>query len=417
MRKRSNRKKNQLTIKVADDILRAVVEEDFVVDRSDRSDRPAIVALALGHAVTDLYANFRAGLLPFFKRNLNLSNSRAGALIFAMTFSGSTCQVLYAYLGDKWNRRFFVIVGPAVSAFFMCFVALAPDFSTLLILLLTSGMGVSAFHPHAASFVGATSGEKRGLGLSIFMTVGTVGFALGPLISATLVSWSSVGPARMPFFSIFGFAASFLLYKYATMEEKHYDKRKSVNILSIIRPHARPLILLSMIVIVRATVSIVFTDFTSLLMAQRGFPLVIGGGAIFLFLIPNAAGTLLGGYLYDKMSRKKLLIFSLAISSPILLTVVHTHGAIFVVLLIFAGVMIGCSNPIPLAISQELVPEGASTTSSIMMGLSWGIAGLPVWFFARLSDSFGGNVIPPMSIAAVLPILAVVFALLLPKER
>ncbi len=397
-----------------DAILRAIVEEDFVVDRSNRGP---IAALALGHAVTDLYANFRAGLLPFFKKNLNLTNSRAGALIFAMTFSGSLCQVLYAYLGDKWKRRFFVVIGPAVAAFFMGFVALAPNFSVLLALLLASGMGVSAFHPHAASFIGAASGEKRGLGLSVFMTVGTVGFALGPLISATLVSWSRVGPARMPFFCIFGFATSFLLYKYATMEEEHYEKRESVNILNIIRPHARPLALLSMIVIVRATVSIVFTDFTALLMAQRGFALVIGGGAIFLFLIPNAAGTLLGGYLYDKVSRKKLLIFSLAISSPILFTLVHTHGALFIVLLIFAGVMIGCSNPIPLAISQELVPEGASTASSIMMGLSWGIAGLPVWLFARLSDSFGGDVVPAMSIAAVLPILAVMFALLLPRER
>ncbi|MFC1714963.1 MFS transporter [Candidatus Poribacteria bacterium] len=385
----------------------------------DRSNKAAIAALAMGHAVTDLYANFRAGLLPFFKleENLNLSNSRAGALIFAMTFSGSLCQVLYAYLGDRWNRRFFVVIGPAVAAFFMCFVAMAPSFSVLLILMLAGGMGVSAFHPHAASFVGATSGKKRGLGISVFMTVGVVGYALGPLISPALVSWSLVGPARMPFFCVFGFAASFLLYKYATMEEKHYETHKSVNILNIIRPHTRPLALLSIIVMLRATVSMVFTEFTSLLMAQRGFSLVVGGGTISIFLFPNAAGTLLGGYLYDKISRRKLLIFSLAISSPILLAVVHTHGAAFIVLLILAGVMIGCSNPIPLAISQELVPQGASTASSIMMGLSWGIAGLPVWFFARLSDSFGDNVVPAMSIAAVLPILAVIFALLLPRER
>lgn len=384
---------------------------------ADRSNKAAIVALGLGHGVTDLYANFRAGLLPFFEKNLDLSKSRAGALIFAMTFSGSLCQVFYAYLGDKWGRRFFVVVGPAVSAFFMCFIALSPNFSVLLILLLAGGMGVSAFHPHAASFVGAASGNKRGMGLSVFMTFGVVGFALGPLISAALVSWSFVGPGRMPLFSVAGAAASFLLYRHATMEEKYYVKRKSANILDIIRPHARPLAILAMIVVLKATVSIVFSDFMAFLMNQRGLPLIVGGGSISFFLFSVGAGTLLGGYLYDKINRRKLLIFSLILSSPLLFALVHAHGAVLVTLMVLAGATFGCSNPIPLAVAQELVPEGASTASSIMMGLSWGIAGLPVWLFGRLSDSFGGDVVPAMSIAAFLPILAVVLALLLPQEQ
>ena len=103
---------------------------------ADRSDKTVLLVLGIGHGVTDLYANFLSGLLPFFKNNLNLSKSLSGALIFAMTFSGSFCQVLYAYLGDKWGRKFFVVVGPAVCAIFLCFIALSPNFYVLLILLL-----------------------------------------------------------------------------------------------------------------------------------------------------------------------------------------------------------------------------------------------------------------------------------------
>ena len=384
---------------------------------ADRSNRAIIIALALGHGVIDLYANFLAGLLPFFKRKLSLTNSLSGALVSAMIFSGSLCQVLYAYLGDKWGRRLFVVAGPAVTGFFICFIGLSPSFSVLLILLVMGGMGVSAFHPHAATFVGASSGRKRGLGLSVFMTVGTVGFALGPLVSTALVSSSSIGPARMPLFSVVGLATSFVLYRYSAVVAEDFGARSSVNILSIIKPHARPLALLCMIVVLRATVSIVFANFMSFLMEQRELPLVIGGGVISLFLISTAAGTLLGGYLYDKISRKRLLIFSLLFSSPLLFALVHAHGVALVIFLILAGVTIGCSNPVPLAIAQELVPEGASTASSIMMGLSWGMAGLPVWFFGRLSDSFGGDVVPSMSIAALLPLLAVVLVFLLPQKQ
>ena len=384
---------------------------------ADRSNKSVLLVLAVGHGVTDLYANFLSVLLPFFKNSLNLSKSRGGALIFAMTFSGSFCQVLYAYLGDKWGRKFFVVIGPAVCAIFLCFIALSPNFYVLLILLLMGGMGVSAFHPHAASFVGATSGSNRGFGLSVFMTIGTVGFAFGPLISTTLVSSSLFGPARMPPFSIVGIIASFLLYRYVDLAEEHHEKRKSVDILGIIRPHAKPLAFLSMIVVLRAAALIVFANLMSFLMDQRGLSLTIGGRSISLFLISTAVGTLLGGYLYDKISRKKLLIFSLILSSPILFTMVYAHGAAFVILLILGGMTIGCSNPVPLAMAQELVPKGASTASSIMMGLSWGIAGLIAWFFGRLSDSFGGDVAPAMSIAAFLPILAILFVLLLPQTQ
>lgn len=385
---------------------------------AERSNRSVLLVLAVGHGVTDLYANFLSGLLPFFKNSLNLSKSRAGALIFAMTFSGSLCQVLYAYLGDKWNRKFFVVIGPAVCAIFICFIALSPNFHVLLILLLMGGMGVSAFHPHAASFVGATSGSKRGFGLSVFMTIGTAGFAFGPLISTALVSSPYIGAGRMPPFSIVGIIASLFLYKYADLAEEHHEKRESVDILGIIKPHAKPLAFLSMIVVLRAAVSIIFANFMSFLMVeQRGLSLTVGGRAISLFLISTAAGTLLGGYLYDKISRRKLLMFSLILSSPILFTMVHAHGAAFVILLILGGMTIGCSNPIPLAMAQELVPKGASTASSIMMGLSWGLAGLLAWFFGRLSDSFGGDVVPAMSIAAFLPILAILFVLLLPQTQ
>jgi FSR family fosmidomycin resistance protein-like MFS transporter len=334
-----------------------------------------------------------------------------------MTFSGSLCQVLYAYLGDRWGRKPFVVAGPMVAAFFMSFIALAPSFPVLLALMLMAGMGISAFHPHAASFVGASSGTKRGFGLSIFMTVGTAGFALGPLISTAIVSSSFIGPARMPLFSVAGLFTSLLLYRYAIPQDEHRRTRKSINILSIVRPHIGTLVLLSMIVVLRATVGIVFTNFLSYLMEQRELSLIIGGSTIFLFLVSMAVGTLLGGHLYDRISRKKLLIYSLLLSSPLLYALVHAHGAAFIILLILAGVVLGCPNPVPLAMAQELIPEGASTASSIMMGLSWGIAGLPAWLFARLADSFGGDVVPPMSIAAALPLLAVVLVFLISQKQ
>lgn len=323
--------------------------------------------------------------------------------------------MLYGYLGDRWDRRFFLVPGPAIAAIFMCFIALSPNFLSLLILLIIGGMGVSAFHPHAASSVGDIAGSRRGFGLSIFMTGGTIGFSFGPLIAAALIG--SIGPAMMPLACIFGIAMSFLLYKYAIPGDRHKRTRSSIKILDTIRPQFRLLSFLSIIVILRATVSIVFTNFLSLLMNERELSLIMGGGVVTLFLFSIGGGTLLGGYLYDRISRKRLLIFSLLISSPLLYALVSAQGPMLIILLILSGVALGCPNPVPLAYSQELMPQGASTASSIMMGFSWGIAGLLAMLFGVLIDTaFASNIAPGMSIAAFLPVLAAIFALSLPRK-
>jgi len=381
---------------------------------NSKKNRSIITTLAFGHGVTDLYANFLPALLPFFQNSFSLSKTLIGVLISAMGVSGSLCQVFYGYMGDKWGRKFFLVPGPAIVAVFMCFIGLSPNFLVLLLLLLIGGMGVSAFHPSAASFTGDMAGSKRGFGLSIFMAVGTVGYALGPLAASALISL--VGPGKMPFASVFGIVMSLLLYKYATPVEKIQKTHSIINVLKVIRPHLRILVPLSIIVIFRAGTSIIFTNFMSLLINQRGFSLIIGGSVIFVFLLATAFGTVLGGYFADRMSRRKLLIFSLLLSFPILLALVYAEGVVWFILLILAGVMIGCANPVPLAIAQELIPESVTTASSIMMGFSWGIAALLALFFGVLADFFGGDVVPPMTIAAFLPILATVFVLFLPRK-
>ena len=380
-----------------------------------RSNRAIVAVLALGHGVTDLYANFLPALLPVFQSKFGLSKTLIGVVIFAVSTSGSLFQVLYGYLGDRWGKRFFLVPGPAIAAIFMCLIAMSPSFSVLLILLIIGGMGVSAFHPHAASSVGDIASGRRGFGLSIFMTGGTIGFAAGPLIAAALIS--SIGPFRMPVASVFGIITSLLLYKYVLADEKRHIARKSIKILDVIRPNLGPLSLLSMIVIFRATVSIVFTNFMPILMHERELSLVMGGGIVSLFLLSIGFGTLLGGYLYDRISRRKLLVFSLLLSSPLLYTLVAAEGPMLVIFLVLSGLALGCPNTVPLAFAQELMPEGASTASSIMMGFSWGIAGALAMLFGVMIDRFfGSNVAPGMSIAAFLPVLAAILALLLPRN-
>jgi FSR family fosmidomycin resistance protein-like MFS transporter len=375
----------------------------------------SVAVIAIGHGVTDLYANFLAALLPVFAEKFTLSKTSIGVMISVMGISGSMFQVVFGYLGDKWSRRFFLIVGPAVAGI-MTLIGIAPNFIALIIILLLGGLGVSSFHPHAASAAGDTAGQKRDAGLGFFMAVGTLGYAVGPLIAASLMSSSAIGPARMPYFSVFGVITSILLYRYIRPEKTRTKKQETVSIFQIIRPEIKLLTILFAIVTLRATTNIVFVNFMSLMIQQRQLSLMIGALVLFVFSLSTALGTFMGGYISNWISRKNLLVYSMLLSSPLLIAMLYTDGVLFVIFLVLSGITVSCSNPANLAIAQEAIPKGASTASSLMMGVSWGVAAILAMFFGIIADLFGGNVVPAMGISAVLPILAAMCALLLPRK-
>lgn len=376
----------------------------------------SVAVIAFGHGVTDLYANFLAALLPVFVDKFSLSKTSIGIMISVTGISGSMFQVVYGYIGDRWGRKLFLVIGPAMAGIFMSFIGISPNYHTLIIILLIGGMGVSAFHPHAASAAGDMAGKNRDFSLAIFMTVGTIGFALGPLFAAFLISSSVIGPRRMPYSSVLGIVTSILIFKYVSLKKETAQKRESVKILQVIRPEVRLITILCTIAILRSTTTIVYSNFLSLLIQQRQLSLMIGAVVLFIFSFSTALGTFLGGYVSRWVSRRKIIIYSMLIASPFLLALLYANGVLFVILLVLSGVMISFANPSNLAIAQEAIPKGASTASSLLMGASWGLASIIAMFFGVIADLFRGNVVPAMGISALLPILAAIFALLLPRK-
>ena len=51
-------------------------------------------------------------------------------------------------------------------------------------ILIAGGLGAAAFHPPAAALAHRLGGERPGLSMSVYITGGTLGFSLGPLMFA-----------------------------------------------------------------------------------------------------------------------------------------------------------------------------------------------------------------------------------------
>ena len=90
-------------------------------------------------------------------------------------------------LGDRMEKRHFIIIGPLFAAVFMSAVGLAPTYGLLLICIVIGGFGTASFHPQSVSMAGDVSGSRRGFGVSLFIVGGTAGLAASPFLMTRYV--------------------------------------------------------------------------------------------------------------------------------------------------------------------------------------------------------------------------------------
>ena len=63
-------------------------------------------------------------------------------------------------------------------------------------ILVVGGLGGAAFHPPAAALAHRLGGERPGFAMSVYITGGTLGFSLGPLMFAPFASASASSGRR-----------------------------------------------------------------------------------------------------------------------------------------------------------------------------------------------------------------------------
>src|SRR5205823_2242384 len=91
-------------------------------------------------------------------------------------------------LGDRFDTRWIVAMGPALAIACITLVGFAPGPFTLALLLTVGGLGIGGFHPEAAVGVVQVSGTRITRGLAIFTFGGMVGLGIGPYLSGTLAA-------------------------------------------------------------------------------------------------------------------------------------------------------------------------------------------------------------------------------------
>jgi len=345
--------------------------------------------LTAGHFLSDFYVSFLPALLPVVMTSLGLSLTAGGILVMINSFT-AILQPLFGYYIDKSGYTWLVLLTMPVSAVFICLAGLAPTFGTLFICILMAGLGGSLFHPLGSSLMGkTTTTENKGLSMSIFIGGGNIGVAIAPAIVIFLIV--TFGVASLLWLILPALLLTLAYYCYGI--HRIPLSAPSSNFSSISGPawyKSANLLKLNIVMGLRSWPQVALPTFLPLWLAQQNHSPALAGGMLTVLLSGGALGSVIGGYVGDKIGRKNCIMGALFIGFiAIYLLLTNELGMITWVMLGISGAALQGALPSSIVWAQDMLPDNAAMASGMMLGMSFGLGGLGAALTAALGDIIG----------------------------
>ena len=377
-------------------------------------DAKALLLLILGHMLTDTTQGALPALLPLLKQVHSLSYAQAGALVMIMNLTSSVIQPLFGDLTDRWNLRWLVPLGLALSGVAFGFIGLASSYGLIMVVVVFSGLGVACFHPEAFKGVLGSAGSRKVVGVSWFMVGGNVGLALGPVLIMSYYRW--LGMEGMLLFGVPGLVAAGMLLAYWRRLTRKNGKQTAPPAPERrpLRGRLAPLATLLGAVILRSWVHVGVATFVPFYyVSVLGGDAVAAGSMLTIFLAAGAVGTVAGAPLAEKVGPKRFFVVTVASTSPLIFWLQFMPaGPWFYVALAVLGAVLLSTWSVVIVMGQQLLPDRAGTISGMLVGFGMGMGGMGAAVMGLLADRWGVTLV--LQIITVLPLLSALVAAFIP---
>lgn len=367
------------------------------------------IFLTFAHTILDSYATLFPHIQPRIVNrfaSVGKTNSLAGIFIASYSIFSSLGQIVFGWLSDRIRTIHFLTFGVAFTAIGLSLVIYAPSELYVFLLLAIGGIGIAAFHPQATTYAGALAAETRGMGISIFLTGGNIGRALGPL--ALLFVPYSLGfdfKVRnvIPIMAFeMGIGILVAIFVPIVLKFEHeLDLTASSRVLShegesvresfwvVAGPHFLPLTILFVIASLRTVTGVGLENFLSIYLDYQNYSDQVRSLIVALYIFAGSMGIMGSGFVLTRVKTLTLLGFSLIVAPPLLLAALHTKGIPFLIYLFLGNVVLSSSVTLNIILAQMILRGHENIASSFMMGASWGVGGLLNLLVGAMADKWG----------------------------
>jgi FSR family fosmidomycin resistance protein-like MFS transporter len=371
----------------------------------------ALLTLMLGHLTVDMYSGVLPILYPLLTDEFDLNLKTVGLVSLAYSGMASLTQPLFGYIADKRGTR---LIGLALmwTAVTFALLGLAPTFPALMVLAALAGIGSGAYHPMGAVNAAAVITEQqRNTAMSIYVTGGTLGVAIGPLIGALVFALFGIGGTValiVPGAAI----AIWMLFEMRTIAQRMKRRHASMGVAPPVP--WRPLSIVIALMMLRAWVLFGISAFIPLWYEELGHSRLYYAALSTTVLISSALGTIGVGSLADRHGRKLLLIWSSVLTVPVVLLFAQFPGYAGFVSGALIGLLAASTGPLLLVMAQQMMVGRAGVASGLILGMGFVMGAIGVPVMGAVSDAYG--IQNAMRAWAVIAAAAIVLAMMLPTD-
>ena len=372
----------------------------------------AVVATAvtLGHFINDAYGAMLTPLGPALQGRFGVSIAAITLLSSIFSLTSSVMQPLLGVIGERLGSRVTAAFGPVFTGLGLTLIGFVPWFGALLLLVALAGFGSGFFHPSGAAYVARSSPpSKRGLWASLFSAGGTAGMALGPV-------FASAGLAHLHWYGLIGLGIGIVSYL-VTPEYRPVAVRRTVrDYLGIFRG---PMVTLWAMAVLRSLATIGYNTMLPFILVARGYGLREAAITLAIFAVASAVGGIVGGRVSDRVGRVPVLRSAILTTLPLFVILIFSDpGQLwFYPLTFLVGAAVNASVPVGIVAAQEYAPGHVAVASSIMMGFSWGVAGLLIFLVGLLADATSPSTAALVGVSLLLPSVYLAYRLPEPERQ
>ena len=383
-----------------------------------------LFAISSVHLMNDTMQAVVSALFPVLEKSLDLSYGQMGWIAFTLSMTSSIMQPVVGYFSDKRPAPWMLPAGMGLSLIGMAGISIAPSFLLVILAVVFVGLGSAIFHPEGSRVVYFAAGGRRGLAQSIYQVGGNLGSSFAPLM--TIFIFLPLGQSGAIWGTLLAASAILILLRVVPWYKEQLALHgKPVKRAAKIETNEnarreRKVIVYAMVVLILLVFarswyySGISTYFQFFIRDTYGLTDRAAQVPIFLFMAAGVIGTFFGGILADRLGRKKVILLSMAGSSPFALLLPHLPLAWVYPIIFVMGLILFSGFSVTVVYAQELVPGKVGMASGLITGLAFGMGALGAVVIGEASDIWGLTNV--LNYSSVLPLFGFL-TLLLPADR
>ena len=259
-------------------------------------------------------------------------------MLAALMITAGLSQFLGGWLGDRFRRRFLVVIGLGGVSISTFTVGILDSYELLVAIFVVTGLFAGLYHPSSVVLLSdSVESNQRGRVMASHMIGGSLGYLVAPLLGGIIAGFLGWQAAFM-FLCIPALIAAFCSLAYLPDSKSHTTAQQLEKATPEEKtPWYRVITVSSMSVLMEVASGAAVAFFALFLVDVQGLTPVLSTTGLGVLRCGSLAGSLLGGLLADRWGNNRAVLLSFIASGPILLLLSYLTAIPFFIALFSFG--------------------------------------------------------------------------------